>query len=293
VFSPFHSKNSISIDNMNYKECKTCGNNKKAEKCLCSDQYVDCSVCGNKLKKTAKKCTHCNHWIDGSTFYSRFKENFTANIKDTGLPKKGSEFVKKQKKDAEKRRVERKEWFNSEEYKQEQYDKERRRENDEKTRKQQYAESLEKSRESTKHIYKKLRGWILYFTINNLVLLLFFLLVRGIGDLQITNPSNGFYLENFTLVENHHYQLTYIYSNGVMPFISFAGIFFIIYLFPYYLLKIFFAKFKPEIREEYKSYKGAKIGNFSTTSILWIQIIIFGFLFLINYWIYQIYEYLA
>lgn len=271
---------------MNYKECKICGNDKKAEKCLCSEQYTDCKICGNKVKKTAKKCTNCNHWIDGSTFLVRTAKAVQKNIEDTKIPQTTGDFLSKSKKLIKNKIEENRQYYNSEEYKRQQ-------EEFEKMRQQQYSKKLKKSRESTKKIYRKLKGWVLYFVINNLVLLLFVILVREIGDLQMINPSNGFYLENMKLAVSHNYQLTSIYAEGVIPFISFAGIFFVIYLFPYYLFKIFFAKLKPEIRKEYQSYKGAKIGTFSTTSILWTQVIIFGILFLINYWIYQIYEYLA
>lgn len=270
---------------MHYKECKICGNDKKAEKCLCSEQYTDCSICGNKVRKTAKKCTHCSHWIDGSTFLVRTAKAVQKNIEAAKIPQTTVNFLGKTKEIIKDKIEENKKYYNSEEYKLQQ-------EKNEKVRQQQYAESLKKSRESAKNIYKKLRGWVIYFTINNLALLLFIILVKVVGDIRIINPSDGVYLENFQLAKNHYYQLTYIYANGVMPFISFAGIFFIIYLFPYYLFKIFFAKLKPEIREEYKSYKGAKIGAFATTSVLWMQVIIFGILFLINYWIYQIYAYL-
>ena len=78
---------------MNYKECKICGNNKKAEKCLCSKQYTDCSICGNKIKKTAKKCTHCNHWIDGSTFFVRTAKAVQKNIEDTKIPQTTLNFL--------------------------------------------------------------------------------------------------------------------------------------------------------------------------------------------------------
>lgn len=67
-------------------ECKLCGNDKKMGKCRCSLYYTDCDVCGSKVKKTAKKCLHCHHWIDGSTFFSRSTKVIKKNIKDTKIP---------------------------------------------------------------------------------------------------------------------------------------------------------------------------------------------------------------
>jgi hypothetical protein len=46
----------------------------------------ECSICGSEISEKAKKCLHCHHWVDGSTWVSRLKISLKKNVADTGIP---------------------------------------------------------------------------------------------------------------------------------------------------------------------------------------------------------------